>query len=324
MKLSMNRGEDFGCPTNKEFRTGRYTGYYCLGPRSSSTDSWEFDASAGDDEQAEINRGDKMSVIISGDDDANCNGEFVSFWRHNDHAGDGSSSASHEEKVTFRFLSNIWRYPLPNDRINNGDNRIRRVRGFFHHTQMDRLAQNVSGSFETGKSDHVMKNSYDDYLLLASSSTDCVPQGEKQAQHTHRVETTVIKHEKVPCKGKRSEDILILPMIRPLFQGSVRGYTDSQNQNESPDNLEDDVACDVSEINENSDLPMRHDHAAVIQSISQGIIGITDDALLSVANCKDSIPLQNERFHSRFNKRFNRIGNQSLITQLHRLLQKED
>jgi hypothetical protein len=165
-----------------------------------------------------------------------------------------------------------------------------------------------------GHSDYAEANSHDAYLLLASSSTDCVPKSTNQTRcwnkQAKKVESNVINHD-------------IVSKIGPLFRGSVRGFTDSRNEKDSLNQHKDDEECDGSE-NDVDDLSIRRDHAAVIRSISQGNGGTTDDTLLSDATCGDTIPNRDIRFLSRFIHRFNRIGNQFLIAQLHCLLQKED
>ena len=310
---------DMGCPTNKEFRTGRHIGYCALGVRSSINDSWEFDTinAAGGDEKYE-NNGTDISANSSEDDDE-CNGEFVSFWGHN-LAADGSSSASHEYRTVD---TTIMQHQVPRHSQSI-------AKWLFHHKYQaaSDTTRSVSGSFVRGESDHVEENVYDAYLLVASSSTDCIHHLASTAhahcdnKQVHQLEKNGIEHEKICSKGKRTVDIMTLPMIRPLFRGSLRGFTDFRDQNKSSDNL-DDLECHSDETDVN-DLPLRQDHAAVVQSISQGIVGITDDTLLSDANCDDNNPIRNERFLSRFILRFNRSSNRSLIAQLHLLLQKED
>lgn len=309
---------DMGCPASKEFRTGRHIGYCALGIRSSIYDSWEIDTiTAGGDGKYESANGTDISANSSEDEDEN--GEFVSFWGHN-LAADGSSSASHEYRTV---NTTNMRHPVPQHSQSI-------AKWLFHHKYQaaSDTTHSVSGSFVRGESDHVEENGYDAYSLVASSSTDCILHLASTAhthcdnKQVHQLETNGIEHEKICSKGKRTVDILTLPMIRPLFRGSLSGFTDIRDQNKSSDNL-DDFECHSDETDVN-DLPLRQDHAKVIQSISQGIVGTTDDTLLSDANGDGNNPIRNERFLSRFILRFNRSSNRSLITQLHLLLQRED
>lgn len=330
-------GEDegiinMGCPTNKEFRMGKYMGYCALGLRTSLHDSWEFDTRS--DEQDEI-QGSEVSPNNSEDDDENCNGEFVSFWGHTNIDGDGSSLAMHDVKVYHQNLE----YPTsPSEHVNNGDNQRGIVKWLFHNKHRSeqqytlvrrRSSSKISQSCGRGHSDSAEEISQDEYLLLASSSTDCILQLESTTQthckkkHSDQEGANGINHVQIRCKSQQSGDVMSLPMIRPLFHGSVRCFIDSRNRKDSSNQHEDDDECDSSEYDV-SDMSIRRDRAAVIQSMSLGIVGTTDDTLLSDANCGDTIPNIDKRFLSRFIHRFNRIGNQSLIAQLHCLLQKED
>jgi hypothetical protein len=312
---------DMGCPANKEFRTGRHIGYCALGIRSSIYDSWEIDTiTAGGDGKYESANGTDISANSSEDEDEN--GEFVSFWGHN-LAADGSSSASHEYR-TVDTTNMRHQVPQHSQSI---------AKWLFHHKNqaVSDTSHSVSGSFARGKSYHIEENVHDAYLLVASSSTDSVHHHASTAhthsdnKQVHQLETNNgIEHEKIICsKGKLTMGILTLPMIRPLFRGSLKGFIDIREQNISLDNIDGDLECESDETDVNN-LSLRQDHVAVVQSISQGIIGTTDDTLLSDANYDDNNPIRNDRFLSRFILRFNRSSNRSLISQLHLLFRKED
>lgn len=309
-----------------EFKPRKYIGYSALGMRPSLNDSWDIETdSDGSNEQGEF-QGSNVSTNSDSEEDSdeNCTGEFVSFWKHN---GDGSSSSSQDDEDHVQFVSKLWRYPLPHhsDIVNNGDSRIGMASNLFHHkqkigreenTRCASSSNNLTRSLGSGHCCCVKENGCDGYLLLAPLPNDRTRRWKKLVQRANQ-----IKNESCPNKGQRLGDILSLPIIHPFLRSS--GYTDRRSKTHLLNILEDEVDCNISE-NDVSDLTARRDHAVVIQSISCGIAGKTDNSLLRDANCESVIPIQNKRFLSWIVHGFNRISNQSHITQLHILLQKED
>lgn len=132
-------------------------------------------------------------------------------------------------------------------------------------------------------------------------------------------------------QGRRGGGIMVLPIIRPFLLGSRRGFADNSDTGQV-----DDEEDDAADYDADDGLCSRRDRAAVIQSISQGIVGTTDESLLiDDANCDDDEGRQSTsescppiiRFFTRL---FQDFGNQhhnnnnAAMIQLHNLLRRED
>ena len=166
--------------------------------------------------------------------------------------------------------------------------------------------------------------------LISSSSSDEIRWREMTNQ-VPKDGVNAIKHENSIFGGqsRRGGGVLALPIIRPFLRGSRRGFTDNPKSSNEMGDEEDDDGADYVDC-----LPSRRDRAAVIQSISQGIVGTTDDSLLIDANCGDDVtqstieshpPIWLEKiFGTRFFQGFGNQHKNSAIIQLHNLLRKED
>eukprot|EP00577_Skeletonema_sp_RCC1716_P014725 CAMPEP_0113406968 /NCGR_PEP_ID=MMETSP0013_2-20120614/19799_1 /TAXON_ID=2843 ORGANISM="Skeletonema costatum, Strain 1716" /NCGR_SAMPLE_ID=MMETSP0013_2 /ASSEMBLY_ACC=CAM_ASM_000158 /LENGTH=467 /DNA_ID=CAMNT_0000292859 /DNA_START=21 /DNA_END=1424 /DNA_ORIENTATION=+ /assembly_acc=CAM_ASM_000158 len=129
-------------------------------------------------------------------------------------------------------------------------------------------------------------------------------------------------------RNRRGEGILSLPIIRPFLRRSHQGFSDHANEfNNSNDEVDDDDDNDEHDCN---NAPSQEDRAAVMKSISDGIVGThsNDPMLLNSAdNSKDqqSTPpnLLNRIFLTRFIQVPHR-NEEALLRQLHDLLRKED
>jgi len=168
-------------------------------------------------------------------------------------------------------------------------------------------------------------------LISSSSSDEILWRG--MTNQVPKDDVNAKNHENSIFGGqiRRGGGVLALPIIRPFLRGSRRGFTDNSDLGQPSNemgNEEDDDGADYAD-----GLPSRRDRAAVIESISQGIVGTTDDSLLIDANCGDDtqstiesrIPIWLERiFVTRFFQGFGNQHKNSAIIQLHNLLRKED
>eukprot|EP00984_Skeletonema_dohrnii_P010611 scaffold4137_cov126-Skeletonema_dohrnii-CCMP3373.AAC.2 len=124
-------------------------------------------------------------------------------------------------------------------------------------------------------------------------------------------------------RNKRGEGILSLPIIRPFLRRSHQGFSDHANEfNNSNDEVGDDDNDD--------NAPSREDRAAVMKSISDGIVGTqSNDPILlnSVDNSKDQQRTPPNLLNRIFLTRFIQVphrNEEALLRQLHDLLRKED
>jgi hypothetical protein len=115
-----------------------------------------------------------------------------------------------------------------------------------------------------------------------------------------------------------------LPIIRPFLLGPRKGFQDNPT-NSSENNIEDDQTLDCT-----TDLPSKQDRDVVMQSISEGIVGVKDDTLALDA---DEITSQQHPNHQpRFLRPIARLfrgpqhhqRNIRAIKEFHKLLRKED
>jgi hypothetical protein len=346
--------DDAGCATyGHQFRVGRYSGYCTLG-RALSHDSGDsadvgFDANGGD-----LSPADR-------DEDGDINhGGFVSFWRQKD-GGDPSSGGREERAVPL----NVGRPNQEFDTVDD-DGEGERVETTMrpipllyrelgvansHFTEvgepkLSRRRRRNSGNgpwnlwkrrepsnvedFENAEDEGGDANS-----LISSTSSDEI-RWRGMANQVPKDVVNAIQHETSIFGGqsRRGCGILALPIIRPFLRGSRRGFIDDVDLGQPSNGMggeEDDDDTDYAD-----GLPSRLDHAAVIQSISQGIVGTTDDSLLIDANCGDDVshwtiesrpPIWLEKiFFTRFIQGFGNKPqhNSSGIKQLHNLLRKED
>ena len=323
-----------GRPPNEQFRTGRYTGYCRLRQLSSlQNDSWESDKATPSTISA--------TNIDENDDEGNNNGDFVSFWRHNrdvvesfSSSGSDGISSRHEEDAHLRQYGQT-NHTNPetgdaSDRIADDDQLepITRLSRNFSSNMFRSLShQNfviendgTPHCLDRRRSKSIEAESRNAYLLLASSSTDCVMNLESTAtfpiwgKQTRKEDTSVVKHDRRFC------DMLSFPITRPFFSNTSKGFIDSKDvQCSSGDDLDGDNTG-----SNDGDFSGKDDYDAVIQSISQGMASTTNNFLLMDSYSGDNIHAwQDRNFLTQFVRRFQRIGHASIAI-LHNLLQKED
>mmetsp|Transcript_2980 Transcript_2980/g.6474 ORF Transcript_2980/g.6474 Transcript_2980/m.6474 type:complete len:737 (+) Transcript_2980:258-2468(+) len=221
-------------------------------------------------------------------------------------------------------------------------------------TQSSRRRNNRSWGLGLGRRQSSDFDDFDDFdnsedegdtnSLLASSSTDsiighCIPTPTRMEQSSFRSnramkeEINANKHDNNIFGGRnrRGEGILALRVVRPFLLGTRRGFADNSDAY-STNEMEDDEDNNIADLEDN--LSSGRDRAAVVQSISQGIVGTNNDSLLLDANCGDNDEqsttnppsnLLQKIFLTRFLQRpHGNRNNQAPIIQLHNLLRKED
>ncbi|KAL3778184.1 hypothetical protein ACHAW5_004031 [Stephanodiscus triporus] len=137
--------------------------------------------------------------------------------------------------------------------------------------------------------------------LISSSSSNEFPLSGMMACRVPRDDVDAREHKNniFGGRGRRGGGIMALPIIRPFLRGSRRGSTDNSDTGQG-DEEDDSVDYDA------DGLCSRRDRAAVIQSISQGIVGTTDESLLVDANY------------------FGSQHNNAAMIQLHNIIRRED
>lgn len=169
-------------------------------------------------------------------------------------------------------------------------------------------------------------------LISSSSSDEILWRG--MPNQVPKDDVNAINHENSIFGGQSRPGcgVLALPIIRPFLRGSRRGFTDNSDLGQSSNEMGNEEDGDGADYADG--LLSRRDRAAVIQSISQGIVGTTDDSLLIDANCGDDVAQSTIEsrppiwlggiFVTRFFQGFGNQHKNYAIIQLHNLLRKED
>ncbi|KAL7478450.1 hypothetical protein ACHAW6_004215 [Cyclotella cf. meneghiniana] len=136
--------------------------------------------------------------------------------------------------------------------------------------------------------------------------------------------------------NKNGSSFSNMPILRPFMMGSRRGYTDQPKSFEL-DAVDSNIDCDA--LSDYAiDVPLKQDRDAVVQSISEGIVGVCDDSLvLDLPSTTNNVPQIISRHHHendplRFLRPLARLirgrhhqrSNDSAIKNFHALLRKED
>ena len=283
------------------FKRRSHNGYCTLSGRVSLHDSWIPSQAT-----------EPLRSPVDSDDDDGA-GDFVSYWRR---ADDESSCCSESEmkihpddddrvETTMRPIPLSYRNPsglvkpvMWFQQFGMASSRFRREEGPGSGTRLTSSASNF-GQFGEG-----------DHSLHASSPGE----GGFGPRNKDNI-----------FGSNRRPGILAWPSIRP-FLGSRRGYTDDDDDAHSSNSMGEDKnnihACD---------LPPSRDRAAVVKSISRGIVGTNDDSLL-LGPTEDDVgksitqhpPLLKRMFLTRLFQNLDVNRNASPIGRLHQYFRKED
>ncbi|KAL3816626.1 hypothetical protein ACHAXA_004808 [Cyclostephanos tholiformis] len=172
-------------------------------------------------------------------------------------------------------------------------------------------------------------------MISSSSSSDdevrCFGRMDDDAPRKDDVNVMRRDNDIFGGKGRHGGGMLLLPIIRPFLRGSRTGFTDNGDPSLHPScGMVDDEENDAADY---LDVPpSSRDRAAVMKSISMGIVGTTDDTLLIDANREDDgshrpgaelrPPIWLERIFPA--RRFRNQYSNCPIMQLHGLIRRED